>query len=135
MMSTTSSSRGNSAFPLPTPLKCAYQAAEKSFSSNKSPHISLLSSEGLYAPSSYPLPSGASFLLEIHRRRKKSATPFQNMTRKEREYVDKSTAPLQKITGKEQSLLRKSATPLQRLTKKERNLLLEKAVNLSTEDF
>jgi hypothetical protein len=175
MMSTTTSTHVNSALSPPTPHKCAYQAAEKAFSnkspnisllsleglnapssdplpsgasflleihrrrekshncayqaaekpfSNKSPHMSLLSLEGLDAPSSGPLPSGASFLLEIHRRREKSATPSQKVTRKERTFLDKFAAPSQKITG----------TPVQRWTKKERNLLLEKAVNLAAED-
>jgi hypothetical protein len=69
--------------------------------------IALHSLEGLYAPASVPLPSGPSFLLEIHRRREHSTTgtPFQKMTRKEREYVETSAIALQRTTKKERNSL------------------------------
>jgi hypothetical protein len=122
---TTTSNYFNSALPLPIEHQCdAYQAAENSFNKTKSPPISLLSLEGqgLYAPSPDLLPAGADFLLEIHNRRQKSATPYKKMSRKEREYVDNAA-------GK-QKLLKKPATTLQKMTKIERNLLLEKALTL-----
>jgi hypothetical protein len=102
----------NSALPMPTQHKCAYYAAARKPVRTETPCIALYSLEGEYAPASDPLPSGPSFLLQMHRRREHSATPFQKMTRKEREYVETS------------------AIPLQRMTKNERNSLLQDVMDL-----
>jgi hypothetical protein len=95
----------------------------------KTPISSVLPSVALLdapSPDANALPSGESFLLEMHRRRELSFTPSQKMTRKEREYLDKAANPSKHMVIQELSL----PTKLARLTKKERDLFLQKALDL-----
>jgi hypothetical protein len=100
--------------------------------------ISLFSSAGAFknVPSSddHPLPSGVSFLLEIHRRREQSASPSQKMKRKEREYVERYTHPSFNMAGMGLVIPTKSAAPRQSMTKEERTSLLNEALHLISED-
>jgi hypothetical protein len=87
----------------------------------------------LYAPSSDAdaLPSGASFLLEIHRRRETSNTTSQKISRKEREYLDKVANPSKHMTTQQLSLPAESAL---RITKKELKSFLQEALDLFSDD-
>jgi hypothetical protein len=136
-MYTATTGHLNSALPLSNPFKLSsYQTASKT-SDSLVPALSLLSAGVLNVPSSSdPLPPGASFLLEIHRRREQSATPFQKMKRKERDYLEKYAHP---STSMDLDLpTTKSPAPPQSMTKKERNSLLgealDQALDLMSED-
>jgi hypothetical protein len=97
-----------------------------------------------YEESAYTLPSGASFLLEIHSRREQATTPSQKMTRTERDcletYVDpalieKYAHPLLHKTSVDLSLpTNKSPTPSKKMTKKVRDSLLQEALDLMSEE-
>jgi hypothetical protein len=134
-MSTATTSHINTALPPSnsSPFKLTDQAASKT-TDTEVPALSLFSAGALNARSSDPLPSGASFLLEIHRRREHSATPSQKLTRKEREFLEQNAHPSFSMTSMDLSLPRKSAPPPQSMSKKERNSLLEEALHLMSED-
>jgi hypothetical protein len=106
---TTMTSHDNSALPLSNPNKSTYQTADTELTV-----LSLISAGTFNVPSSDPLPSGASFLLEIHRRREQSACPSQRMKRKEREFLSSNMTSM---------------------TQKERNLfILDEALDLISKD-
>jgi hypothetical protein len=103
--------------------------------------LSLLTMGALYEESADTLPSGASFLLEIHSRRGQSTTPSQKMTRKEREYLDAHPSSIEKCahpsvhqTSMDLSPPTKSLPPPQKMTKKDRDSLLQEALDLMSED-
>jgi hypothetical protein len=135
-MSTTTiaTSHLHSNLPLSSPYKLTDHTARKTADTELTV-LSLFSSAGAFnVPSSDPLPSGVSFLLEIHRRREQSASPSQKMKRKEREYVEKYTHPSLNATGMGLVIPTKSAAPRQSMTKEERTSLLNEALNLISED-
>jgi hypothetical protein len=118
----------NAALPL-SPLR---KSSRKS-ANTRTLICSVISSGALYAPSSDAdaLPSGVSFLLEMHRRRERSNSPSQKMTRKERECLDKVANPSKHMTRQQLSLPAKSAL---RMTKKVRDSFLQEALDLLSDD-
>jgi hypothetical protein len=117
--------------------KSTYETASKTADTDLKTVVRSLFSAGAFnnVPSSDPpLPSGASFLLEIHRRREQSAFPSQKMKRKERDYIEKYSHPSPNKTNMNLSLPTKSAAPRQSMTKEELNSLLGYALDLMSED-
>jgi hypothetical protein len=129
-------------YAAPASKESTYQEASKTVNNTVSA-LSLLCLGEVYEASPDPLPSGASFLLEIHSRREKAAAPSQKMTRKEREYletyahpssIENYAHPSLKKTNSDLSLPTESPAPSQKMSKKERDSLLQEALDLLSED-
>jgi hypothetical protein len=121
--------------------KSNYKEASKTVNTTVSALSLLTMGARLYEESPDSRSSGASFLLEIHSRRKQSTTPSQKMTRKEREYLDAHPLSIEKYshpslhqTSMDLSPPTKSAPPPQKMTKKDRDSLLQEALDLFSED-
>lgn len=131
--STTTTGHVNSALPLSNPSKLTDQSARK-IADTELTDLSLFSAGAFNLSSLDPLPAGASFLLELHRRREKSDYPSQKMKRKEREYLEMYAHPSFNMTSMDLGSSTQSAAPRQSMTRKERNSLLGEALDLISDE-